>query len=137
MNKKGTKKGTKKVGMGKKGFIALFVVTIIGLMAVFFVVSTAPRAWLQAKDVTLAQVAASARFNAISCINIARLKIFLGGDSLDGEYYIENGSCEIEIISRQGERIILQTDATKEGVRISLQAELDAGTLEILSIREF
>src|SRR3989344_1510049 len=122
--------------MNQNGIIALFIVTLIGFLAGFFVVATAPRAWLQAKDVALTRAATSARFNAISCINIARLKVFMGGSSPDGGYYTESGSCEIEIISRWGERIILQTDATKEGVKISLQAELNPETMEILSISE-
>lgn len=128
MNKKRT---------SKKGFIALFIVMLVGFLAGFFVVASAPRVWLQSKDVALAQVAASARFNAISCIDIARLKIFLGESPDRSKYYLTDGSCGVEIISRRGERIILQTDAAKGGVEILLQAELNAETLEIISIREF
>ena len=125
-----------------EGFIALLLVTLIGFLAALFTISTASRTWMQARNVTDFQSATVARFAAVSCINIARHKIFENGsapyvpdESVPGEYFAGSGQCEIVSTHRQNNKIFLHTSGTKNGLSISLQSELNAETLEISAIQ--
>jgi len=128
------------------GFVALFAVTIIGFLAALFVVGLLPRFWVESKNVAEARGALSSRFAAISCLGIARLHILTNEDIENwedvtrGEYYsgarAGTENCTVDRVQREGGILIVQTSATKNDQRISLETRLNFGTMEIFSIEE-
>lgn len=124
----------------QKGFVALFTVIIIGFLATIFVISASSKVWAQAKGVTEAQAKAAARFDAISCLNIARQKIFLNENPIVddpeilGIYDVPNGRCTIESLGLSSSQIIVHASSINSGVE--LEGILDSNTLDIVSIQE-
>ena len=112
-----------------RGFVALLFVTTIGFLAMIFLAVSAPQSWLQSKGVAEARSATVARFAAISCLNIAKLKIFNEENSaeeeIEGEYFVDDGHCLIEEVEQEGNTLFLKTSATVGGIKISLESEYD------------
>lgn len=133
MNKKYCAKRRKRAD--GRGFVALFTVTLIGFLAVIFTVASSIRVWTQSKSVIEASAETSARFDALSCLNIARLKIILGETPAEGEYYVKDGRCELEDVDVYPTRVMLRSVAVKDDVKVSLFAIINAETADIFLIR--
>ena len=119
------------------GFVALFTVMTIGFLAGIFVLSSSERVWLQAKSAGEALLESSLRFSALSCVHIARLKIYSAEEEIVGEYNLISGKCEIENLRLSSNQIIIKTSSEKDNTKISLETILDSHTLGIISFMEF
>lgn len=124
------------IEMNKKGFIALFTVMIIGFMATFFAVSSSVGVWFQSKSVVEAKTLVVARMGAMSCVNIARLKIYQSEIVDTHEYNIGEQTCRIEDMQTSGQRVFLYTSSGLLNAKIFLDVILDYRTLNIISIKE-
>lgn len=124
------------------GFAALVIVLIVGFLAVFFVMNSTVRGWTQDKSIAEAQAAAQVRLRAISCVEQVKLRLFTNqyganANNLAGTYYGKGGYCNVEIVSRQGEYFYISTNAESSNIKVSLQSEVRASDLKIISIQEF
>lgn len=127
-----------KIDKKQRGFVALFLVTIIAFFAIAFIVTSSVRAWTQETNVAEIRSNSIAMLNAVSCVDIARLAIFLGHDydGIETEYYLPDGDCVVDSITNSSGRILLLTSSIKNGIKIFVEAVLESGTLEITSLRE-
>ncbi len=122
--------------MNNRGFIALMTVTIFGFLAAIFVISSAGRAYVQARNVSEFQTLEVLKFNALSCVSIARLKISLAEDSIENTYAVYSGNCTIERVTRDSQFIYVETSAEKEGMKVSFTSTIDRHTLTVLEIEK-
>jgi len=121
----------------KRGFVALFTVVMMGLFAVIAVLISSPQVWLQSSIVYENRDRALAHLNALSCLNIARGRVFEyietgnggGGGSGDvdiheivGNYSVFSDNCIVNSVERMNDDFVIEVISTKNKARISLRA---------------
>lgn len=122
-----------------RGFVSIFLVTIIGLLAGLFIAESSTRAAMQAGNIEKQELLAELKLNAISCIHIARLKVFVSPSSvatLEGKYDLPQGSCEIVESRVSGGKIHLEIGSEEGDLGVTLVAEIDRESLDIVNLRE-
>lgn len=120
----------------KGGFIALSLVTLFTLIATFFIISSAERTWMISRNVLDRNKITQARFNAFSCIGIARLNLFLGENVIDSTYKLENGTCEIGSVRQIQDSVNFKAIGRLGGAENFLGSEVRTDSFEIGSISE-
>lgn len=83
------------------------------------------------RNITLLNDSDHAWLDALSCVNIARLKIFTEAENLVGEYDTEFGTCSIDRFISASGGFILQTSAERGGVVHNLEALVDHDTYQV------
>lgn len=122
------------------GFIAIFIVLLIGFVAILFISRSSSQSWLQAKSVQEFKANSDTRFNALSCLSIARLKIHLQKptEQIIGEYSLGKVHCRVDSLSQYSGRAYVHTSgAFESGARLTVSAIVDQDSDEVLSIQEF
>lgn len=127
-----------KVTHNNRGFVAIFTVTMISFLAIMFTLTMMPRSWLQARGVEEMGLGIEAQLQAISCMQFARQHIFSTEHDENqyetGEHFASTGDCAIESIRYIGSSIVVETNATKNGIKAEVETILDRESMEIISI---
>lgn len=103
-----------------------------------FLTSSAQEMYAISRNFYLMSDADAATFDAISCIHIARLRIYYGATDVEGEYDTEqgeNGMCRVERVRAESSRIILETQAQRNMIERKLESGIDVETYEIIYIQ--
>ncbi len=129
-----------KSGQKKRGFVAVFTVTMLGFLALIFTIATAPQAWFQTERVLENQWHDQTWFDALSCVNIVRSMInsypSMELSEMEGEYAVgvEQTKCFVASVSQNGPSIKIQSSATKNQITVDLETEIDASDLRVTSV---
>lgn len=107
---------------------------LLGLLATLSLAISAERAYLESEGVKLAKNNAIARLNAISCVDIAQLRIFLNENPVLGNYFTGRGYCSVDEVRAEQNFVRIKTSATEERQQVAVEARLDGSTSELLSI---
>jgi len=117
-----------------QGFIAIVTVTVFGFLAAIFVASSSGRAYVQARNIEEIRIQEILRFNAISCVAVARQKIHLRETLIAGEYFVPGGRCQIESLVIRPEIIYLTVSAENTESGLVFRVTLDRASLAIISL---
>ncbi len=126
-----------------QGFAALALVTLIGILTLFFTLNNIVRGWSQDKNLFEVRAAAQVRLRALSCLEFSRLQLYVRGGSVDdvedlvGERFLPDGSCSIDEVSRQGNRFFVRVSAKHQYIQSIFHGEISADSYALVSIQEF
>lgn len=119
-----------------KGFIAIFMVTFLGFLGAVFIMLSATRVWSQTKNILIYEKVNDLKYDALSCIAIARLNLMLLGHIPVSEYHTANGSCEIKSVDLRNDIVKIITQSFSQEAGVTYISEIDRDTFEIVSLTE-
>ncbi len=122
--------------MKNKGFVSLFLVSCIGFLALILSTNSIVRGWSGATSATELRAVDQLRFNALSCVGILKLKIFLHESVAEGEYVLQSGVCDIESVRMSADTITANVSSKNSDFSVSFAVEIDAQSLEVRSASE-
>lgn len=119
-----------------RGFIAIFMVTFLSFVGAVFIMLSATQVWSQTKNILIYEKVNNLKYDALSCIAIARLNLMLSEHIFVSEYHTTNGSCEIKSVDFNNDTVRVITRSLAHEIGVTYISEIDRDTFEIVSLTE-
>lgn len=119
-----------------RGIIALSAVIFFSFVGAVFISLSATRVWSQSKHILVYQEINNLKYDALSCVAIARLNLKRGIQIFPSQYETSGGLCEIENVVAGAHSVQLVTKSMKGDMQVAYKSVIDRTTLDLISLVE-
>jgi hypothetical protein len=119
----------------QKGFVALFFVTTLCFLFAGFALSSTRNISVQLRSMFGFFSVEAAELDALSCVEIIRLKMFVREDVESGEYDTSDGVCQVEIDDQSFGIVSARISTEKDQIIRILEARINSETIEVEYLR--